>query len=196
MMGPQYFQINFAGISVGCRAFDCYIHASAICKAHGREFKVYKRQAQEFLTALSDEMQMDVEHSAEPKYEADMVLLDRDYSNGDNRGFWIHPAVAVDLAQWISIEYKIKFIKCSMEAFAFSPVFLPGSHSDDDVLNAFIIKMKKVLERANVVQNLRNTIESRICKMDDVKLRKLQAMIEEMDVAEDEHDDVDSHDDE
>jgi hypothetical protein len=81
---------------VGQRATDGYINATAMCQAAGKEWADYRRlQATEaFLSELSGSMGIPID------------LLTHSVVRGPNhaRGTWVHPLVAVNLAQWA--EYR------------------------------------------------------------------------------------------
>ncbi len=88
------------------RAGDGYVNATAMCKAVGRLFADYNRskQAQEFLSALSDDMGIPI---------SDLVQV---IKGGEPhlQGTWVHPDVAIHLAQWCSPKFAVqvnKFIR-------------------------------------------------------------------------------------
>ena len=83
----------------GQRASDGYFDATAMCDAvQGKRFQDYRRRktTKVFLDLLSS-------NTGIPVFE-----LIRSIRGGppDRRGIWIHPEVAIDLASWLSTEFK------------------------------------------------------------------------------------------
>lgn len=85
------------------RARDGYINATAMCKAAQREFKHYNenRTTRAFVAALSTEVGI-------PTSELIQSLKGGDTSL---QGTWVHPQVAIHLAQWLSPEFAVKVTK-------------------------------------------------------------------------------------
>lgn len=81
------------------RESDGYFNATLMCKNHGLEWSQYSRspKTKDFLAELEGSMQ-----------NLQGPLIDQ-ISTGANhlRGTWVHPQVAIDLAQWISVEFKV-----------------------------------------------------------------------------------------
>lgn len=92
------------------RSTDGYINATAMCRAAGREWSRYKelKSTKEFLPALGLDLGMS---------EAQLIIGSYGTPGGDprNQGTWVHPQVAIDLAQWLSPEFKIKVTRWVME---------------------------------------------------------------------------------
>lgn len=82
------------------RPNDGYINATAMCQASGKQFKHYNenRTTKDFVAALSSEVGIPT---------TDLV---QSISGGDPRlqGSWVHPQVAIHLAQWCSAEFAVK----------------------------------------------------------------------------------------
>lgn len=81
------------------RAADGYINATAMCKAVGKHFHDYSRLAstQEFLEELSRSTGIPV----------DVLVYVRVTGLNEERGAWVHPDVAVHLAQWCSAKFAV-----------------------------------------------------------------------------------------
>jgi len=98
-----YIPHRIDGEIVTLRQRDGYINASAMCKAAGREFKHYNenRQTRAFLTELSAEVGI-------PTAE-----LIQSLSGGTPtlQGTWVHPQVAINLAQWLSPKFAVRVSK-------------------------------------------------------------------------------------
>lgn len=82
------------------RVKDGYINATAMCKAAGRKWNDYHRlnSTEAYLKALAAETGIPVS------------TLVQSVTGGDIRlqGTWVHPQVAVHLAQWCSPEFAVK----------------------------------------------------------------------------------------
>ena len=85
------------------RAKDGYINATAMCKAAGKLWADYRRlkATGEYLNALSADMGIPI------------TGLIQSLSGGipELQGTWVHPQVAVHLAQWLSPEFAVKVSK-------------------------------------------------------------------------------------
>lgn len=88
------------GALIHQRKADGYINATAMCKVAGKEWSGYRRldTTQAFIAALETSLQIHRDH------------LVQTIMTGANevRGTWVHPQVAVHLAQWLSAEFAVK----------------------------------------------------------------------------------------
>jgi hypothetical protein len=88
------------GATIYQRPNDGYINATAMCQASGKRWNDYGRLSTtaSFLAALSSETGIPV---------TDLI---QSLSGGDPRlqGTWVHPQVAIHLAQWCSAEFAVK----------------------------------------------------------------------------------------
>lgn len=85
------------------RTKDGYINASALCKAANKLWADYRRlgHTNDFLTALAADMGIPISE------------LVHSVKGGDSnhQGTWIHPQVAIHLAQWLSADFAVKVTK-------------------------------------------------------------------------------------
>lgn len=90
---------DYRGEIIGQRAKDGYINATAMCKAAGKAFADYNRSksANEFLTELSGSMGIPM----------DQLTVQITTGPNDLRGTWVHPQVAIHLAQWSSARFAV-----------------------------------------------------------------------------------------
>lgn len=88
------------GATIYQRPADGYINATAMCRAAGKQFKHYNenRATKDFVDALGSEVGIPTSK------------LVQSISGGDSRlqGTWVHPHVAIHLAQWCSPEFAVK----------------------------------------------------------------------------------------
>ncbi|NYZ16645.1 KilA-N domain-containing protein [Azospirillum sp. RWY-5-1] len=90
---------EYAGSVIQQRAKDGYINATAMCNAALRVFSTYNRSdtTQAFLKVLSVDVQI---HTSE------LVQI---VKGGEQslQGTWVHPRVAIHLAQWLSPDFAV-----------------------------------------------------------------------------------------
>ena len=93
---PHTYQ-NFV---ISQRESDGYINATAMCKVAGKLFGHYleNKQTKAFLNALQSDIGIPIS------------ALVQSIKGGDptTQGSWVHPQVAVHLAQWLSPEFSVK----------------------------------------------------------------------------------------
>ena len=80
------------------RAVDGYISATAMCNAAGKQFGHYNssRPNVEFLQALSASLNIP------------QAVLVQSIRGGNYQGTWVHPQVAIHLAQWLSAGFAVQ----------------------------------------------------------------------------------------
>jgi hypothetical protein len=98
------------------RSKDGYINATAMCRAAGREWSKYRelKATREFLPALGLDLRLT---------EVQLIIGSYGAPGGDprNQGTWVHPQIAIDLAQWLSADFKIKVTRWVMEWMSARP---------------------------------------------------------------------------
>lgn len=89
------------------RVLDGYINATALCKASGKSFADYSRlkNTEDFLRELSSDMGIP------------MSALIQQVRGGtpELQGTWVHPQVAINLAQWASAKFSVLVSKWVFE---------------------------------------------------------------------------------
>jgi hypothetical protein len=88
------------GEIISQRAKDGFINATAMCKAAGKEMKHYNalKTTDAFLSALSAEVGIPTSGLVHTIKGGTPAL----------QGTWVHPQIAVHLAQWLSPEFAVK----------------------------------------------------------------------------------------
>jgi hypothetical protein len=91
---------TYQGSLISQRAADGYINATAMCKAAGKEWAHYNSNAvtKGFMAALATSLGIPRDH----------VVQSIMTGANEARGTWVHPQVAVHLAQWLSPEFAVK----------------------------------------------------------------------------------------
>ena len=89
------------------RASDGYINATAMCKAAGKKIANYSENNStiEFLAALSTDVGIPI---------SDLVQSIKG-GNPALQGTWVHPQVAINLAQWLSPQFAVQVSKWVFE---------------------------------------------------------------------------------
>ena len=97
------------GLQISQRGVDGYINATQMCKANNKEWRYYWRlpNTQKYVKALAEDLGIDVivNNPTCNNYASALVLTFR--GGNSQQGTWVHPEVAVDLAAWISVEFRI-----------------------------------------------------------------------------------------
>jgi hypothetical protein len=87
------------GYIIENREEDNYINVTNLCKAGGKEFKAWNRleRTKAFLQVLSSSVLI---HTVE--------LIKYNIGGNGERHTWVHPQVAINIAQWISPHFDVK----------------------------------------------------------------------------------------
>ena len=90
-------RIMLGGIEIISREGDGYINATQLCKAGGKEYYGWFRNTKttEFLEELSSVVQICGTELVETK------------QGGTEQGTWVHPRVAIHIAQWVSPKFAV-----------------------------------------------------------------------------------------
>ena len=78
-----------------------YVSATLLCKLGGKEFKAWHRlkRTTDVLNAYSQELGIPVN---------ELIYIKKGGNNRDEQGSWVHPNIALSIAQWVSISFEIK----------------------------------------------------------------------------------------
>jgi hypothetical protein len=87
------------GFTIEHREDDGYINVTNLCKAGGKQFKAWKRldKTKAFIQALSSEVLIST---------SGLIKLGTGGNGKSNT--WVHPQVAINIAQWISPKFDVK----------------------------------------------------------------------------------------
>lgn len=91
---------SYQGQIVRLRSRDGYINATAMCKAAGKFWADYGRllTTKEFLSELSSEVGIPITE----------LIQSVTGGNPATQGTWVHPQVAIHLAQWLSPKFAVR----------------------------------------------------------------------------------------
>ena len=90
-------RITLGGIEIISRPEDGYINATELCKAGGKEYYGWFRnnKTEEFLKELSSVLRI---------YGTELIKIKQ---GGTEQGTWVHPRVAIHIAQWVSPKFAV-----------------------------------------------------------------------------------------
>jgi hypothetical protein len=88
------------GFIIEHREEDGYINVTNLCKAGGKLFKNWKKtqKTKDFIQVLSRSV----------LNGTDLLIKTESGGLNENRGTWVHPQVAINIAQWISPQFDVK----------------------------------------------------------------------------------------
>lgn len=95
-MGQELKIYKHAGKLFHRRIEDGYFNATQMCKQHGKQWNDYSRLSS--TKAFIDELSSSTGIPVNELYQS---------VSGEKGGTWVHPQVAIDLAQWISPKFKV-----------------------------------------------------------------------------------------
>lgn len=82
------------------RLADGYISATALCQSVGKRFSDYHalKSTQDFINELSVQTKL-------PKEQLIHIIQG---GNAQQQGTWVHPYLAINLGQWLSVKFSVK----------------------------------------------------------------------------------------
>lgn len=92
-------RIMLGGIEIISREGDGYINATQLCKAGGKEYSNWFKNSKtnEFLDELEGSLLI----------RRDLLIHINIEGNNENRCTWVHPRVAIHIAQWVSPKFAV-----------------------------------------------------------------------------------------
>lgn len=98
---PVLVEHQIEGNVIPLRDDDCYVSATAMCKAAGKLIGDYRRNAatKEYFEALSADMGIPI---------TALIQTLKGGNDKNMQGTWVHPKVAIHLAQWLSPQFAVQ----------------------------------------------------------------------------------------
>jgi hypothetical protein len=123
------------GLTIQARGSDCYINATMLCKAGNKNFFDWYRLSS--TKSLLDIISQDLGIPA-------IGLVDSKKGNSSqySQGSWVHPDLAVQLAQWISPEFLVRVCRWVRQI-----VITGDAHRDQIMTNAQLIEMQMEIQK-------------------------------------------------
>lgn len=119
-------EIQLNGIFIESRE-DGYINATSLCNAGGKKFNDWNRleSTKELIVALESDTGL---------IASQLIDVKKGNSSKFSQGSWIHPDLAVQLAQWISASFALKVSRWVRELALTGSVILGAEKSQDELL--------------------------------------------------------------
>ena len=95
--------------AIAQRGSDGYISATNLCKAAGKRWDNYFRldSTQEYISALSEDLKLEILERNPLPHSGATALIQVFQGGNATQGTWVHYEVAVDLAKWLSPQFRI-----------------------------------------------------------------------------------------
>ena len=146
-MNNQVYNYNGNNITFQLGKGDVMVNATEMAKAFGKMPKDYLRtqSAQELINALSVRLKC---------LTADLVKV---VQGGDIQGTWLHEDIALDFAQWLSVDFKLWCNDRIKELLKTGVTTI--SDEDEAIYNAMNILQKRLEASKQQVQMLESKVE-------------------------------------
>lgn len=146
-MNNQVYNYNGNNITFQLGNGDVMINATEMAKAFGKTPKDYLRtqSAQELINALSVRLKC---------LPTDLVIVK---NGGTNYGTWLHEDIALDFAQWLSVDFKLWCNDRIKELLKTGVTTI--SDEDEAIYNAMNILQKRLEASKQKVQILESKVE-------------------------------------
>jgi KilA-N domain len=120
--------LKLSGMVIEARDSDNYINATQLCKAGGKKFNHWYSldTTKELIKELNNNLINS--HTGIPVCE-NLV----EASKSKHKGTWIHPDLAIQLAQWISPSFSIQVSRWIRELFIAGSVSIDSRKSDEEL---------------------------------------------------------------
>lgn len=126
-------------ITITSRKLDGYVNATQLCQAGKRLFSTYfrRKRTKDFFNELS--LQAQICTSTFVKFEQ---------KTSRNKVTWVHPQVAINIAQWISPKFDLMVSRWIYELMLFGNVTL-GKERSNEELEEKLKDANKMIETLN-----------------------------------------------
>ena len=132
-----------------CRESDGYIDVTNLCKAGGKKFSHWNSldKTKQFLKILEEHINSEYQNKTSAGIPAlvltEQTLLENNkvdlilHENGGNgeRHVWVHPKVAINIAQWISPKFDVQVTIWVHQLLIVGSVKLTDDSSDKDIMD-------------------------------------------------------------
>jgi len=120
------------------RTEDGYVDVTNLCKAGGKEFKHWNslEKTQAFIKVLSRSVGI----------PTDLLIQYVTGGKNEDRKTWVHPQVAINIAQWISPEFDVQVSKWIFELMITGKVELHNEKSSEELKSQYEEQINKLTE--------------------------------------------------
>jgi hypothetical protein len=156
-------EIMLNGVTVLARESDGFINATMLCKAGGKKFNHWYslEGTKELIKALDDELLSENEQTGIPVCKNSVIAV-------KGQGSWIHPKLAVHLAQWLSPVFALKVSSWVLE-IALTGTVIVGQEKTNEQL---LILQQEVLKEREKYKELETKHNSILYKRSYHKFKK------------------------
>jgi len=151
-----YEEVDFCGNMIRQRISDGYINATDMCNANKKKYSGWFRleSTKEYLKELSLNTGYDT-----------LTLVEVKVGGGNkNSGTWVHPYVAINLAQWLSPKFAVFVSKLVFRYISGDATLIEEIKHNNEVLNMQIKNLqdenKEKDERLNRMYNIQKELLS------------------------------------
>lgn len=109
-------KLQLEGIDIICRNSDGYINATELCRAGKRRYKdwVQLKSTKKLLEGYEKYNKVEGQENR-PAITTNIQMIILENNGNDDRITWVHPEIAIDIAQWISVDFRIQVLKWTRE---------------------------------------------------------------------------------
>ncbi len=157
-MSAMALRLN--GVVIESRSSDKFINATQMCKAGRKKFNHWLslESTKELISVLESNLKS--EPGIPGSQNIKLIDVKRGNSSKFSQGSWIHPDLAVQLAQWISPSFAIQVSRWIRELFVTGIVSIDSNKSDEELKELqqkvmFLEEKNKQIEAEN--NRLHNT---------------------------------------
>jgi len=135
--------LTLNNIVITSRSDNNYINATQLCQAGGKQFNDWFR--------LNTTKQLINEAESETGISVSQLIdIKKGNSSEFNQGSWIHPDLAIQLAQWLSPKFALQISKWIRQLFTNGKVEITTKLITDNKLKDQKIKLLKILILKNI----------------------------------------------
>ncbi len=152
--------LRLNGVVIESRSSDKFINATQMCKAGRKKFNHWLslESTKELISVLESNLKS--EPGIPGSQNIKLIDVKRGNSSKFSQGSWIHPDLAVQLAQWISPSFAIQVSRWIRELFVTGIVSIDSNKSDEELKELqqkvmFLEEKNKQIEAEN--NRLHNT---------------------------------------
>jgi hypothetical protein len=165
--------LSIEGVNIICRTSDGYVNATQLCKAGDKEYKNWKKsqKTEEFMAELE---------SAVPYGTAELCKYENNGSS--DRATWVHPRVAINIAQWISPKFDVKVSAWVHELLVCGSVKYGLERSDVSIMHEQLKQMTNTLQEKNnelILKDDKICYLTQLCESFGVKLDENHKLLTE-----------------
>ncbi len=143
---------NDDSYTIICRESDGYINVTNLCKAGGKQFNHWhdRSKSKDFLKVLERVIKTEYQQNNAPGIPGALfdptsptTLIKYETGYGSAQATWVHPRVAINIAQWISPEFDVQVTNWVQQLFVLGEVKLTDKNTDNEILDIHKDKIKR-----------------------------------------------------